>query len=162
RRTMVCLPGIVGQLTGDARRTMREFDYPLPSGAAVILHSDGLTDRWDMADYPGLGTRTAVVVAATLLRDAGRRGDAASVLAATGPAVWLRRCPPPPAYPLPRRRHDNLAAPSRRDRGRRLHGPPPGPRDRAAARVDRAGSDPVRRRALRGRPPDAGRGRRDH
>jgi anti-sigma regulatory factor (Ser/Thr protein kinase) len=83
RRGMVCLPGIVGQLTGDARRTVREFTYPLPSGAAVILHSDGLTDRWDMADYPGLVTRTAVVVAATLLRDAGRRRDDASVLVST-------------------------------------------------------------------------------
>jgi anti-sigma regulatory factor (Ser/Thr protein kinase) len=83
RRMMVCLPGIVGQLTGDVRRTMREFDYPLPPGAAVILHSDGLTDRWDMADYPGLTARAAVVVAATLLRDAGRRRDDASVLVST-------------------------------------------------------------------------------
>ena len=83
RRAMVCLPGIVGQLTGDLRRSVREFDYALPAGAAVILHSDGLTDRWDIADYPGLATRAAVVVAATLLRDAGRRRDDASVLVST-------------------------------------------------------------------------------
>lgn len=83
RRAMVSLPGILGQLTGDTRRTVREFVYPLPAGAAVILHSDGLTDRWDMAGYPGLATRAAVVVAATLLRDAGRRRDDASVLVST-------------------------------------------------------------------------------
>jgi anti-sigma regulatory factor (Ser/Thr protein kinase) len=83
RRAMASLPGIVGQLAGDARRSVREFDYPLPAGALVVLHSDGLTDRWDLADYPGLAARAAVTVAATLLRDAGRRQDDASILVAT-------------------------------------------------------------------------------
>jgi anti-sigma regulatory factor (Ser/Thr protein kinase) len=84
RRAVASLPGIVGQLAGDtARRTLREFDYPLPAGALVVLHSDGLTERWDLADYPGLATRSAVTVAATLLRDAGRRRDDASILVAT-------------------------------------------------------------------------------
>jgi hypothetical protein len=62
---------------------MREFDYPLPDGALVVLHSDGLTERWNLADYPGLTTRAAVTIAATLLRDAGRRRDDASVLVST-------------------------------------------------------------------------------
>jgi Stage II sporulation protein E (SpoIIE) len=83
RRVMASMPGIVGQLAGDARRSVREFDYPLPDGALVILHSDGLTDRWDLADYPGLAARAAVTIAATLLRDAGRRRDDASVLVST-------------------------------------------------------------------------------
>ena len=83
RRAMASLPGIVGQLAGDARRSVREFDYPLPDGALVILHSDGLTDRWDLADYPGLAARAAVTIAATLLRDAGRRRDDAAVLVST-------------------------------------------------------------------------------
>jgi anti-sigma regulatory factor (Ser/Thr protein kinase) len=83
RRLMVCLPGIVGQLPGDSGRAVREFDYPLPAGAMVVLHSDGLTERWDMASYPGLAAHSAVVVAATLLRDAGKRRDDASVLVST-------------------------------------------------------------------------------
>jgi hypothetical protein len=83
RRAMASVPGIVGQLAADGRRTLREFDYPLPAGALVVLHSDGLTERWDLADYPGLAARSAVTVAATLLRDAGRRRDDASVLVAT-------------------------------------------------------------------------------
>jgi anti-sigma regulatory factor (Ser/Thr protein kinase) len=83
RRAMASVPGIVGQLAADGRRSLREFDYPLPAGALVVLHSDGLTDRWDLADYPGLAARSAVTVAATLLRDAGRRRDDASVLVAT-------------------------------------------------------------------------------
>ena len=35
-------------------RTVRECDYPLEPGAWLVMHSDGLTDKWDVADYPGL------------------------------------------------------------------------------------------------------------
>jgi hypothetical protein len=78
RRTMVSMPGIVGQQWRD----VREFDYPLPADALVVLHSDGLTDRWSLDTYPGLSTHPPVVIAATLLRDAGRRRDDASILVA--------------------------------------------------------------------------------
>ncbi|HEY1485864.1 MAG TPA: ATP-binding protein [Micromonosporaceae bacterium] len=78
RRAMVSLPGIVGQ----QRREVREFDYPLPEGALVVLHSDGLTERWTLDDYPGLTSHAPVVIAAILLRDAARRRDDASVLVA--------------------------------------------------------------------------------
>ena len=78
RRAMVSLPGIVGHhISG-----IREFSYPLGPGALVILHSDGLNDRWDLDEYPGLAEHAPVLVAATLLRDAGRRRDDASVLVA--------------------------------------------------------------------------------
>lgn len=79
RRQMVSLPGIAGH----QRRSVREFSYALPPDAAVVLHSDGLVDRWTIDDYPGLLHRGAIVVAATLLRDAGTRNDDASVLVAT-------------------------------------------------------------------------------
>jgi hypothetical protein len=78
RRTMVSMPGIVGQ----HKRDIREFAYPLPPQSLVILHSDGLTDRWTLDDYPGLSDRAPIVVAATLLRDAGKRRDDAAVLVA--------------------------------------------------------------------------------
>jgi hypothetical protein len=86
RRTMVSLPGIAGH----QRRTVREFTYPLPAGAAVVLHSDGLTDRWDLGIYPGLLRQDPVIVAATLLRDAGLRRDDASVLVALAPGSGER------------------------------------------------------------------------
>lgn len=76
RRVMVSLPGIVGQ----HRHDPREFEYPLSEGDLVVLHSDGLTDRWHFDSYPGLVSRPPLVVAATLLRDAGRRRDDAAVL----------------------------------------------------------------------------------
>ena len=44
------------------------------------MHSDGLTDKWDLGRYPGLLVRSPLVVAATLLRDAAVRRDDASVL----------------------------------------------------------------------------------
>ncbi|GIJ73268.1 SpoIIE family protein phosphatase [Virgisporangium ochraceum] len=78
RRPMVSLPGIAGH----QRRTVREFEYPLPPGAAVVMHTDGLADRWRVEDYPGLLGHRAVVVAATLLRDAGVRRDDAGILVA--------------------------------------------------------------------------------
>lgn len=82
RRGLVSLPGIAG----GQRRTVREYEYPLGPGAVLVMHSDGVTDRWRAADYPGLLSRAPQVIAATLLRDAGVRRDDACVLVARAPA----------------------------------------------------------------------------
>ncbi|TDB87816.1 transcriptional regulator [Actinomadura sp. KC216] len=79
RHGMVSVPGIVGS---HAER-IREHDYPLPPGAVVVLHSDGLTGRWGLADQPGLLGRDPLLIAASVLRDAGTRHDDRSVLAVT-------------------------------------------------------------------------------
>nr|WP_320067373.1 ATP-binding SpoIIE family protein phosphatase [Micromonospora sp. RTGN7] len=81
RRGLVSLPGIAGH----QRPVVREYDYAFPSGAALVMHSDGVVDRWQFDDYPGLGSRTPLVMAATLLRDAGLRRDDACVLVARAP-----------------------------------------------------------------------------
>ena len=78
RRGMVSLPGIAGH----QRRQIREYQYALPAGSVVVLHSDGVVDRWNPADYPGLMTHSPQVIAATVLRDAGTRRDDAGVLVA--------------------------------------------------------------------------------
>jgi hypothetical protein len=78
RRGMVSMPGIVGH----QRRQIREFDYPLAPGAIVLMHTDGVVDRWNAAEYPGLLSRSPEVIAATVLRDAGTRRDDAGVLVA--------------------------------------------------------------------------------
>ncbi|HET8681641.1 MAG TPA: ATP-binding SpoIIE family protein phosphatase [Micromonosporaceae bacterium] len=82
RRQLVTLPGIAGH----QRQRVREFAYPLPDGALVVLHSDGMTNRWDPDRYPGLLSHSPVVVAAILLRDGGTRRDDAGVLVAKVPA----------------------------------------------------------------------------
>lgn len=81
RRGMVSLPGIAGH----QRRQIREYDYPLAPGAVVLMHSDGVVDRWNPNDYPDLLSHSPQVVAATVLRDAGTRRDDAGVLVARLP-----------------------------------------------------------------------------
>jgi anti-sigma regulatory factor (Ser/Thr protein kinase) len=81
RRGMISLPGIAGH----QRRQIRQYDYPLDPDSVVLLHSDGVVDRWTAADYPGLLHRSPAVIAATVLRDAGVRRDDAGVLVARLP-----------------------------------------------------------------------------
>ncbi|BBH65617.1 hypothetical protein ACTI_23020 [Actinoplanes sp. OR16] len=78
RRGMISMPGIAGH----QRRQVREYAYPLEPGAVVLMHTDGVQDRWNVSDYPGLITRSPEVIAATMLRDAGTRRDDAGVLVA--------------------------------------------------------------------------------
>jgi anti-sigma regulatory factor (Ser/Thr protein kinase) len=81
RRSMVSLPGIAGH----QRRVVRDYEYPLPAGAVVIMHSDGVVDRWSSVAHPELLGHSAQVIAAAVLRDAGTRRDDACVLAARAP-----------------------------------------------------------------------------
>jgi anti-sigma regulatory factor (Ser/Thr protein kinase) len=76
RKGMLSVPGIAGHQA----RTIRQFEYEAPDGAVIILHSDGLSARWEAAALPGLNTRDPLVVAATLLARAGSRRDDAGVL----------------------------------------------------------------------------------
>ncbi|MGV9328495.1 ATP-binding protein [Streptosporangium sandarakinum] len=77
RQGMISVPGIAGHQA----RTLRQYEYDMPPEGVVVLHSDGLSDRWDITSYPGLVTRSPSVIAATLLRDAGTRRDDACVVA---------------------------------------------------------------------------------
>lgn len=82
RRGLVSLPGIAGH----QRRTVRDFTYPLGADACLVMHSDGVADRWRLDGYPGLGRRSPQVIAAVVLRDAAVRRDDACVLVAREPA----------------------------------------------------------------------------
>ncbi len=76
RSGMASVPGIAGHRA----RTIRQFEYQLPPGGSIVLHSDGLTSRWDMRMLPGLAGKDPLVIAGTLLAVAGRHRDDASVL----------------------------------------------------------------------------------
>ncbi|MEV4252318.1 SpoIIE family protein phosphatase [Spirillospora sp. NPDC049652] len=78
RRGMISVPGIAGA----GKRPLREHVYDLPPGGAVVLHSDGLTDKWDGTSLPALD-RDPLLIAAELMRDAGVRHDDRCVLAVT-------------------------------------------------------------------------------
>ncbi|MFC4117209.1 SpoIIE family protein phosphatase [Nonomuraea zeae] len=77
RQGLISLAGIAGRHS----RTLREYTYTAPPHSMIVMHSDGLSARWDIAAFPGLTSRTPAVVAATLLRDAGTHRDDACVLA---------------------------------------------------------------------------------
>jgi anti-sigma regulatory factor (Ser/Thr protein kinase) len=78
RRMMVSQPGIAGH----QRPSLRELELPCSPTAVVVLHSDGLHGQWSMDNYPGLASRTPLVVAATLFRDASVRRDDATLMVA--------------------------------------------------------------------------------
>ena len=75
RKSMLSVPGIAGYQA----RTIRQFEYEAPPGAAVILHSDGLSSRWEAAALPGLETKDPLLIAAVLLGEAGIHRDDAGV-----------------------------------------------------------------------------------
>jgi anti-sigma regulatory factor (Ser/Thr protein kinase) len=76
RKGMISVPGIVGHQA----RSIRQFEYTAPPGAAVILHSDGISARWDAAALPGLNARDPLVIAAELMAQAGSHRDDAGIL----------------------------------------------------------------------------------
>jgi len=66
---------------GHVAPRIREFTYDFSGDPLVILHSDGLTPKWDLAAYPGLATQHPSLIAGVLLRDWRRGRDDASVVA---------------------------------------------------------------------------------
>jgi anti-sigma regulatory factor (Ser/Thr protein kinase) len=79
--SMVSRYGIVGQEI----RKIQEFTYDWPTGAVLIMHSDGLMSRWSLEDYPGLAARDPAVIAGVLYRDFSRRRDDVTVVVAAEP-----------------------------------------------------------------------------
>ncbi|HKZ04577.1 MAG TPA: SpoIIE family protein phosphatase [Methylomirabilota bacterium] len=67
---------------GQDRSRVQEFSYPWPSGALLVMHSDGLGSRWQLERYPGLDRRHPSVIAAVLYRDWSRGRDDVTVVAA--------------------------------------------------------------------------------
>ena len=76
RKSMISIPGIAGHQA----RTIRQFEYEVPPGSAVVLHSDGISSRWEAAALPGLEARDPLLIAAVLLAEAGVHRDDAGVL----------------------------------------------------------------------------------
>ena len=65
---------------GHQMRRLQEFPFTLAPGTLLILHSDGLSTHWKLAQYPGLDHAAPALIAATLFRDAARPRDDATVL----------------------------------------------------------------------------------
>lgn len=76
-RRMVSHNGTVGHIAP----RIREFSYPCPPGSLILMHSDGVSGKWDMAAYPGLAAGHPSLVAGVLFRDFRRKNDDATVVA---------------------------------------------------------------------------------
>ena len=72
-----------GTLGHDVRR-IQAFQYPWPPRATLVLHSDGLTGRWALEDYPGLAVRDPLLIAGVLYRDHARENDDCTVVVVRG------------------------------------------------------------------------------
>ncbi len=66
---------------GHATPRIREFTYPFSGKPLVILHSDGLSARWELDSYPGLAASHPALVAGVIFRDHRRGRDDAAVVA---------------------------------------------------------------------------------
>ena len=76
RSGLVSVPGIAGHQA----RSIRVFEYELPPGGVVVLHSDGLTSKWDIRALPRLAASDPLVIAGALLAAAGVHRDDAGIL----------------------------------------------------------------------------------
>ena len=77
-KSLVSMNGTPGHNMG----TVQEFSYPWKAGDTLLMHTDGVATRWDLAGYPGLASRDPSLVAGVLLRDFSRKRDDATVLVA--------------------------------------------------------------------------------
>ena len=67
---------------GHQVQTFREYQYPWRTDAVLVLHSDGVSARWSLDQYPGLRMRDTSLVAAVLYRDFSRTHDDATIVVA--------------------------------------------------------------------------------
>jgi len=75
-RRMVSHNGTAGHIAP----RIREFTYPWSGSATIILHSDGLSAKWDLDAYPGLAASHPSLIAGVLFRDHRRGRDDASIV----------------------------------------------------------------------------------
>ncbi|MFF2364110.1 ATP-binding protein [Streptomyces sp. NPDC058122] len=78
RSTLLSHPGI----TGHQMHQLRTYEHHLPRHGILVMHSDGLSERWSPSDLVGLLHHPPALIAAALMRQAGtRRDDASAVIA---------------------------------------------------------------------------------
>lgn len=74
------LPSVNGTL-GSSFRKARSLSIPWTPECTLVMHSDGISTQWDLANYPGLQHRHPSLIAGVLFRDYARPRDDATVIA---------------------------------------------------------------------------------
>jgi len=65
---------------GMHKRRNPQFEYKREQGAVLVMHSDGISARWELKKDPVLLTRHPAIIAASLYRDHSRERDDATVV----------------------------------------------------------------------------------
>jgi anti-sigma regulatory factor (Ser/Thr protein kinase) len=65
---------------GIHKRPSQQFEYVREPGSVVVMHSDGISARWELKKQPELLARHPAIIAAAIYRDHGRGRDDATVL----------------------------------------------------------------------------------
>ncbi len=72
-------------IVGSNIRTFKVFTYPWKIGNVIIMSSDGISEKYDLDQYPGLINKHPVVIADVIFRDFSRGHDDATIIVG-GPA----------------------------------------------------------------------------
>jgi anti-sigma regulatory factor (Ser/Thr protein kinase) len=67
---------------GQSIDRIQGFTHPWPEGGMVVMHSDGLSNSWELEAYPGLSQKSPSLIAGVLYRDFVRRRDDVVVVVA--------------------------------------------------------------------------------
>jgi len=67
-------------IAGHEMRKIQELSSEWPADVLLIMHSDGMSSRWDLGKYPGLIRRSPSVVAGVIYRDFSRGRDDALIV----------------------------------------------------------------------------------
>ena len=67
-------------IAGHELRKIQEFQYDWPPAALLVMHSDGVSAKWELSRYPGLHRCDPSVVAGVIYRDFSRGRDDALVV----------------------------------------------------------------------------------
>jgi anti-sigma regulatory factor (Ser/Thr protein kinase) len=79
-RHLLSVEGVVGY----SARSLKMEEHAWNAGSTLILSSDGMSTRWNLARYPGLLQRHPSLIASVLFRDFARDSDDATILVAKG------------------------------------------------------------------------------
>ncbi|WP_028981388.1 ATP-binding protein [Sporocytophaga myxococcoides] len=77
-KSLILFNGILGLNVKRMNSTINIWD----NTKTMVVHSDGLTSRWDLHKYPGILNRHPTIIAAVLYRDFNRRTDDITVVVA--------------------------------------------------------------------------------
>jgi len=67
-------------IVGHTMPRIQASDVPWPTNARLVMHSDGISSRWNTEAYPGLLARHPALMAGVLFRDFARDRDDATAL----------------------------------------------------------------------------------